>query len=157
PPSSSSFYSTYSFPSVRKAIPFYSTLSMLSWLSFIQTAPHLSNGLPKSQMGRLMRICSVKFLDLNHCSALHVAVVKGNVTNLLECNAEVNAKNQVGWTPLHLALLKGNMAIIKTLIMAGALLDVEDITGCMALQLAIRPQRENIFTLLQGTDSPVNR
>lgn len=49
------------------------------------------------------------------------------------------------------------MAIIKTLIRAGALLDVEDITGCTALQLAIRHQRENIITLLQGKDLLKNK
>ncbi|KAM8795541.1 LOW QUALITY PROTEIN: ankyrin repeat and protein kinase domain-containing protein 1 [Eudromia elegans] len=89
---------------------------------------------------------------------LHLAVQQGSFLShqSLECKADVNAKDKVVWTPLHLAVLKGNMAIIKTLIMAHALLDVEDITGCTAL-LACRHQRENKITLLQGTDSPVNR
>ncbi|NXS36470.1 ANKK1 protein, partial [Pomatostomus ruficeps] len=95
-----------------------------------------------------------------HWAPLHFAVLRGSflsVINLLECQADVNARNKVGWTPLHLAVLKGNMAIIKTLLKAGALLDVEDITGCTALQLAVRHQRENIITLLQGTESPGNK
>ncbi|KAL2295760.1 hypothetical protein Nmel_017281, partial [Mimus melanotis] len=95
--------------------------------------------------------------ERSHWAPLHFAVLRGSflsVINLLESRADVNARNKVGWTPLHLAVLKGNMAIIKTLLKAGALLDVEDITGCTALQLAVRHQRDNIITLLQGTESP---
>ncbi|XP_068936444.1 ankyrin repeat and protein kinase domain-containing protein 1 [Petaurus breviceps papuanus] len=89
---------------------------------------------------------------------LHLAVQRGaflSVINLLEHQANVNATNKVGWTPVHLAALKGNTAILKVLIKAGARLDIQDATGCTVLQLAIRNQKQNVISFLEGKD-PLN-
>ncbi|XP_043852780.1 LOW QUALITY PROTEIN: ankyrin repeat and protein kinase domain-containing protein 1 [Dromiciops gliroides] len=86
---------------------------------------------------------------------LHLAVQRGaflSVINLLEHQADVNASNKVGWTPVHLATLKGNTAILKVLIKAGARLDIQDATGCTVLQLAIRNQKQNVISFLEGKD-----
>ncbi|KAF2982697.1 hypothetical protein EK904_006860 [Melospiza melodia maxima] len=107
--------------------------------------PHGDAGTPEElcpeELGRVQE---------NGLTPLHLQVLQGHAA---KCRADVNARNKVGRTPLHLAVLKGNMAIVKTLLKAGALLDVEDITGCTALQLAVRHQRESIITLLQGKEA----
>ncbi|KAM9114118.1 LOW QUALITY PROTEIN: ankyrin repeat and protein kinase domain-containing protein 1 [Pangshura tecta] len=92
--------------------------------------------------------------EISEWTPLHLAFL--SIINLLEHKADIIVKKKVGWTLLPLAVLSGNVAIIKSLIKAGAVLDVEDVTGCTPLQLAIRNQKQSIATLLQGKDLPVN-
>lgn len=72
------------------------------------------------------------------------------IVHLLEYDADVHACNKVGWTPAHLAALKGNTAILKVLDKAGVQLDVKDGVGCTPpLQLALRSPKQSIVTFLK--------
>ncbi|MGH0190065.1 UNVERIFIED_CONTAM: hypothetical protein FKN15_042154 [Acipenser sinensis] len=85
---------------------------------------------------------------------LHLAIQRGsflNVLKLIDHCANVNARNRFGWTPLHIAALKGNAPIAKALLMNRAEL-TEDSSGCTALQLAVRNQKESIVKLLEGEE-----
>ncbi|XP_004712924.1 ankyrin repeat and protein kinase domain-containing protein 1 [Echinops telfairi] len=89
---------------------------------------------------------------------LHLAVQGEaflSVIHLLEHHAEVQACNRVGWTAAHLAALKGNAAILKVLVKAGARLDTQDGVGCTPLQLAFRSQRQGIVAFLEGKEPTV--
>ncbi|XP_007934723.1 ankyrin repeat and protein kinase domain-containing protein 1 [Orycteropus afer afer] len=90
---------------------------------------------------------------------LHLAVQReafSSVINLLEHHADVHACNRVGWTAAHLAALKGNIAILKVLVKAGAQVDTQDGVGCTPLQLALRSQRQDIITFLEGKEPAVS-
>lgn len=59
---------------------------------------------------------------------------------LLKANANVNAKNAVGHTPLHVATFWGHVDILLLLLGAGAKVDEKDHLSNTALALAIRKQ-----------------
>jgi len=59
---------------------------------------------------------------------------------LLKANANVNAKNAVGHTPLHVATFWGHADILLLLLGAGAKVDEEDHLSITALALAIQKQ-----------------
>ncbi|XP_041090994.1 ankyrin repeat and protein kinase domain-containing protein 1 [Polyodon spathula] len=85
---------------------------------------------------------------------LHLAIQRESflsVLKLIDHRANVNARNRYGWTPLHIAALKGNAPIAKALLMNSAEL-TQDLSGCTALQLAVRNQKENIVKLLKGEE-----
>ncbi|KAM6158957.1 ankyrin repeat and protein kinase domain-containing protein 1 isoform 3-T3 [Rhynchocyon petersi] len=89
---------------------------------------------------------------------LHLAVQREtflSVIALLEHHADVHACNKVGWTAAHLASLKGNTAILKVLVKAGAQLDVQDGAGCTPLQLALRSQKQGLLAFLEGKETAV--
>jgi len=55
---------------------------------------------------------------------------------LIEKGADVNAVGDMGETPLHIALRKENLAIVRALLAAGARTDIVSEFGVSALDLA---------------------
>ena len=60
------------------------------------------------------------------------------VKALIEAGADLNAKENDGWTALHLAACNGKLDCVKALIEAGADLNAKDNDGWTALHLAAR-------------------
>jgi ankyrin repeat protein len=57
---------------------------------------------------------------------------------LLECNANVNVKNNERQTALHLAVRSGHEAVVRQLLEHKADVDAKEEGGVMALHLAAR-------------------
>ncbi|XP_052170418.1 protein VAPYRIN-LIKE-like [Diospyros lotus] len=71
--------------------------------------------------------------------ALHRAARMDDVHSMKSClaeGAEVNGRDQNGWTPLHRAAFKGRMESVKLLLGHGARVDLLDDSGRSPLQLA---------------------
>ncbi|XP_004247547.1 protein VAPYRIN-LIKE [Solanum lycopersicum] len=86
---------------------------------------------------------------------LHKAARKGDVADIKKCiteGANVNGKDQNGWTPLHRAAFKGRVEVAKVLVNNGAKLDLVDYVGYTPLHLAIEAGQEDvaIYLIAQG-------
>ncbi|XP_060182092.1 protein VAPYRIN-LIKE-like [Lycium barbarum] len=86
---------------------------------------------------------------------LHRAARKGDVANIKKCIAEganVNGRDQNGWTPLHRAAFKGKIDGVKVLVKHGAKLDVVDDCGHTPLYLAIEAGQKEVtmYLIAQG-------
>lgn len=70
----------------------------------------------------------VDFSDINACAidgdnALHVVVLWGDLaaaSALLDAGIEVNKAGDLGYTPLHVACMEGNLEMVKLLVQRGA-------------------------------------
>ena len=79
-------------------------------------------------------------LDQEGRSQLHDAVIDhrgGRVVELLAAGADVNRKDNAGWTPLHFAAQEQLVEIASTLIEAGAEVDSKDKCGNTPLWQAV--------------------
>lgn len=56
---------------------------------------------------------------------------------LVENHAEINARNNEGYTSLHLAAQNGHGDVVKFLIQNGAIVNIEDVYGFTPLDRAI--------------------
>ncbi|KAJ8543342.1 hypothetical protein K7X08_005865 [Anisodus acutangulus] len=86
---------------------------------------------------------------------LHRAARKGDVADIKKCIAEganVNGRDQNGWTPLHRAAFKGRIEGVKLLIKHGAKLDVVNYCGNAPLYLAIEAGHKEVamYLIAQG-------
>ncbi|XP_060182090.1 protein VAPYRIN-LIKE-like [Lycium barbarum] len=86
---------------------------------------------------------------------LHRAARKGDVSDIKKCiteGANVNGKDQNGWTPLHRAAFKGRIEVVKVLVKHGAKLDVVEDCGHTPLHLAIEAGQKNVamYLIAQG-------
>ncbi len=101
-------------------------------------------------------------IDITGQSCLHIAVQVGNeaFVEYLCSEVDVNVADCLGRTPLHLAVTKDNLTIIKMLIASKADVNYRSISGETPLIKAIKFNKvENIHILLRyGADSklPVN-
>ena len=95
------------------------------------------------------------FSDINWCThegrnALHVAVIRNDhdiARALIREGIEVNARGDLGHTPLHDAVATADIGLIKLLVESGA--DVHALTeGEPAFSLARRSKREDICEYL---------
>ena len=70
--------------------------------------------------------------------------------------ADLNARDETGRTPLHLAVGTGRIALAKRLILAGADTNLEDTDGQTALSLALRAEDADLTRMLRqyGARSP---
>jgi ankyrin repeat protein len=86
-------------------------------------------------------------------TALHWAAYAYNgheecVKFCIEMGANVNARNENGWTPLHLASWQGNVNVVRVLLDAGAMVDVRENSGRTPLCDVIRSELVNVTKLL---------
>jgi hypothetical protein len=87
-------------------------------------------------------------------------VENGDLDNLkvaLENGADINIKNSLGQTPLHIAAIKNDKDIAELLINNGAKIEVKDNNGETPLFCSIRFGSSDVFTLLasKGVDFDV--
>ena len=83
--------------------------------------------------------------------ALFDAVKNGNlaeVERLLDHGADLEARDNHGWTPLHWACYWGRAVIVRTLLERGAVTEVKDRDGYTPLQYASRYGRPDIARML---------
>ncbi|KAK4321659.1 hypothetical protein Pmani_007552 [Petrolisthes manimaculis] len=81
----------------------------------------------------------VDCLDHDNNTALHIAAANDHeavVALLLSCQAESEATNSMGWTPLMQAARHGHMAVVLLLVRAGVSVDARNRLGMTALMLA---------------------
>ena len=95
--------------------------------------------------------------DSLRLTPLHCAVIAGEWVEI-ECylagGARVNAKDVLGWTPLHYAATQGSRKIsevlLSTIELAGANPNIQDLAGRTALHQAADNGHEEIMQLLLG-------
>ncbi|XP_063231947.1 uncharacterized protein LOC134536217 [Bacillus rossius redtenbacheri] len=84
----------------------------------------------------------------NGWTLMHTAATNGHlnvIEHLKTIDADVNACNKYGQTPLHIAAKKNKVDVLQYLIKEGAVLDVQDtIFGWTALNYAIKEEHQDI-------------
>jgi ankyrin repeat protein/adenylate kinase family enzyme len=88
---------------------------------------------------------------------LHQAVLKGNLEDVhtLLTTIDINTPDKQGNTPLHLAVLQGNLALVDFLLEAKAAIDIRNIAGLTPLHIAAQKGSIPLMQLLiaQHTDN----
>lgn len=90
---------------------------------------------------------------------LHRAARLDDVQGIKSClaqGANVNGKDQNGWTPLHRAAFKGRVECVKVLLAHGAQLDVVDDAGYTPLQCAVEAGHVQVASLLIAYGAKAN-
>lgn len=90
---------------------------------------------------------------------LHRAARKGGLGDIKKCiveGANVNGKDQNGWTPLHRAAFKGRIEVVKVLVKHGAKLDVVDYCGYTPLRLAMEAGQKDVVMYLIARGAKAN-
>jgi 26S proteasome non-ATPase regulatory subunit 10 len=78
------------------------------------------------------------------------------VLKLLGCNAEVDARNALGMTPLMYAALNGRAYMVKLLVTKGAQINVSTPQGFTALHFAVNSGHEEVVRELLAHGAEVN-
>ncbi|XP_018569142.1 uncharacterized protein LOC108909316 [Anoplophora glabripennis] len=84
---------------------------------------------------------------------LYLDIIKIVVT---KCGEVVDIKDETGCTALHLAVLKGQMEVVKLLVEHNTDVNIKDHRCCTALHLAVRDDRLDIVKLLVEHGAVVN-
>ena len=90
---------------------------------------------------------------------LHNAVLSGDieqVKSLISDGVDINANNQLNWTPLHTAVRNNRIEIIEFLLENSANVDAVDARGQTALQFAVESGQKEIVELLIEKDADIN-
>ncbi|KAI1461860.1 hypothetical protein F4805DRAFT_475208 [Annulohypoxylon moriforme] len=91
---------------------------------------------------------------------LHFALQRGNVDManiLIQCGANLNARNTLGITPLHLAIRHNFKNVAKLLIDRGADVNAENCEGTTPLLLAVRQGSEDMAGRLIDHGANINK
>ncbi len=108
----------------------------------------------------------IKYVDKNRKAALHEAVYlcksekgKKNSLNivkiLIKYGANVNVKDNSGWTPLHIAAWYSDLDIVKYLVEKGADVNAKDNLGQTPLHISTnKGDLENVKALIHGGAIP---
>ena len=83
-----------------------------------------------------------------HSAAASRAV--GIITMLLDHGADVNARQQGGWTPLHAAAIFGDLALVELLLKNGAKWISPMTLARGPLDLAVEKDHNQVATSLRG-------
>ncbi|XP_033225142.1 nuclear factor NF-kappa-B p100 subunit isoform X2 [Belonocnema kinseyi] len=118
---------------------------------------------PQVVKALLMLGADPNFCDENDSTPLHVAVTYPEcaacVDVLLTANPNLEARDEAGWVPLHLAAKAGSLSAVKSLIKSGAEVNSTDVSyGRTALHIAVEGSHSEIVEyLLKETKIEVNK
>lgn len=88
--------------------------------------------------------------------AMRAAVRAGNlaeIKSLSRRGENVNAKDEIGWAPLHEAVLNGDVASVRYLLKKGADANVSNRAGLTPLMLAVHDQEKLTLLLEAGANA----
>ncbi len=102
------------------------------------------------EMNELIRTVIISKMLFN--VVLFAAVEKGNIEgakNALSLGADINAQDEDGWTPLHIAAIKANKVLANLLVESGAKPDIKDNFGRVPLDYGGEEMKESIRSALE--------
>lgn len=92
----------------------------------------------------------LSFKDGAGKTALHYAATAEMARELIKAGLDLNAKDHVGRTPVHMAVGEGNTDALQALVEAGADLSIQERSGFTAGHLAARWGRGECVRILLG-------
>ena len=104
-------------------------------------------------------IVSVLLATTAFADPIHDATKDGDLTGVqaqLDAGADVNGKDENGWTPLHFAARYGHEEIVELLISEGADVNAKDENSWTPLHFAARHGHKEIVELLIAKGADVN-
>nr|XP_023024379.1 transient receptor potential channel pyrexia-like isoform X1 [Leptinotarsa decemlineata]XP_023024380.1 transient receptor potential channel pyrexia-like isoform X2 [Leptinotarsa decemlineata]XP_023024381.1 transient receptor potential channel pyrexia-like isoform X3 [Leptinotarsa decemlineata] len=99
--------------------------------------------------------------DYDKRTPLHAAVAKSTrssdiIESLVSCGGKVNVKDQYGYTPLHIAALKGLAECVETLIYHGADVTAKSKSGVTALNIITKKVPASFSMFTKKLDSAIS-
>jgi len=123
-----------------------------------ETLLHIATHFDKKDLMEffVLRGISSKQKNASGAEPLHKAVSKIGVDELLSKGADLNASDNGGKTPLHVAALFGRVQVADYLLLKGADVNKKDKNGSTALHMAIAGGHEKLVDLLILMGADVN-
>ena len=128
-----------------------------AWSSDGFTPLHLASFFGTEEMARMLldRGADPNAVSRNPMAVqpLHSAAASravGIITMLLGHGADVNARQQGGWTPLHAAAIFGDLPLVELLLKSGAEVDLANDDGKRAVDLAAEKDHAQVADVLRS-------